>query len=111
VPDLALQQAVINLLSNAASVSPHFVALAVHWTPTELTIRVTDRGPGLAPEVADKLGNEFVSTKATGCGLGLFLTRVTAQRLGGHFDIRNAAEGGVLAEIVVPLAALRTMRT
>ncbi len=108
VPDLSFQQAVINLLSNAAAVSPRHVELEVAWNASDLTVRVSDRGPGIASEVAAQLGRDFVSTKPGGCGVGLFLTRVTAQRLGGRFHIRNATHRGAVAEIVVPIASLRS---
>ena len=60
--------------------------------------------PGIRP--AGQAGDEIVSTKPAGWGLGLFLTRVTAQRLHGSFRIRNAEEGGAVAEIVVPVEGL-----
>jgi two-component system sensor histidine kinase RegB len=108
--DLALQQAIINLLSNADAASPRYVGLRVGWDAHELRISVSDRGPGIPPEIAGQLGHSFVSTKPGGCGMGLFLTRVTAQRLGGRFRIRNAEHRGAVAEIVLPLAGLQSKR-
>ena len=107
VPDLALQQAMINLLNNAADVSPHAVSIDGKWTASQLVIRVHDRGPGISPALAEKLGKVLVSTKApdAGNGLGLFLTNVTMSRLGGRLRLFNHSEGGACAELVLPLGS------
>lgn len=105
VPDLALQQAMINLLNNAADVSPQWVAIEASWNATRLIIKVRDQGPGISPVLAEKLGKVFISTKAPerGNGLGLFLTNVTMSRLGGRLRLYNHAEGGACAELLLPL--------
>lgn len=109
VADMALQQAVINLLSNAAYVSPLDVCLSVAWDARELQLRVSDRGPGFPPELAARLGQACVTGKppGEGRGVGLFLTQVTINRLGGRLQLSNAAGGGAVASISVPMSALR----
>jgi two-component system sensor histidine kinase RegB len=109
VPDLALQQAIINLLSNAAFVSPLDITLHASWDGHELVVRVADKGTGISPELAEQLGRVFVTTKPpdAGNGIGLFLTNVTINRLGGRLRLFNAAGGGAVAEIAVPLASLQ----
>jgi two-component system sensor histidine kinase RegB len=109
VGDMALQQAVINLLSNAAYVSPLDVCLSVAWDERELHLVVSDRGPGFPPELAARLGQACVTGKppGEGCGVGLFLTQVTINRLHGRLQLSNAPEGGAVASICVPLSALR----
>jgi two-component system sensor histidine kinase RegB len=105
VPDLALQQAIINLLNNAGDVSPGDVVLETEWNEAEINIRVRDRGPGISPELADHLGKVLVSTKPpeAGNGLGLFLTNVTMHRLGGRLRLFNNEDGGACAELSLPL--------
>ena len=105
IPDLAFQQAIINLLNNAADVSPNSIALEGEWTTETLTIRVRDRGPGISPELAARLGKVLVSTKPpeSGTGLGLFLTNVTMSRLGGHLRLYNHDGGGACAELSLPV--------
>ena len=107
-PDLALQQAIINLLSNAAFASPRDVKLVASWSAEELTVRICDKGAGISPAVAKRLGRVFVTTKppSAGNGIGLFLTNVTISRLGGQLRLFNANDGGAVAEISVPLASL-----
>lgn len=109
VPDLALQQAIINLLNNAASMSPLDITLTASWDAENLLVQVADKGDGISPELAERLGRVFVTTKpaAAGHGIGLFLTNVTVSRLAGSLRLYNAEEGGAVAEINVPLASLQ----
>ena len=108
-PDMGLQQAIINLLSNAAFVSPQQVQVVAGWTARELLVRVIDQGPGVPPAIAAQLGSAFVSSKppAEGRGVGLFLSQVTVGRLGGRLVLANATGGGAVAEISIPLDALK----
>lgn len=107
-PDIGLQQALINLLSNAAFVSPQQVQITAGWTARELRLRIADHGPGVPPEIAARLGSEVVSSKlpSEGRGVGLFLSQVTVARLGGRLTLANRPEGGAVAEIGIPLEAL-----
>lgn len=104
--ELALEQAVLNLLVNAGRASPEHVELHVECCPQQLTLRIADRGPGIAPEIAALAGRRFVSTRSEGSAMGLFLTQITTQRLRGRFTIGRASGGGTVAEIVLPAAAL-----
>lgn len=102
--DVALAQGLANLLANAADVSPDEVELRATWTRDEIRIVVRDRGPGIAPEVEEKLGTLFFSTKGPGkgSGLGICLATLAVARLGGSLRIGNAQGGGAVAEIVLP---------
>lgn len=108
-PDMGLQQAIINLLSNAAYVSPQQVRITAGWSARELRLCVVDHGPGVSPEIEARLGQEVVSSKppGEGRGVGLFLSQVTVTRLGGRLTLANAPGGGAVAEISIPLEALK----
>jgi two-component system osmolarity sensor histidine kinase EnvZ len=67
-------------------------------------VSVRDHGPGVAPEKLAQLTTPFyrgdaARTAATGAGLGLAIVEKALQRMGGQFDIDNAAEGGLVAHI------------
>lgn len=102
-----LAQAIGNILNNAADVSPQSVEIAGRWTEGSLTLDIADRGPGLAPEIARRPGEVFITTKSEGFGLGLFLARTTLKRLGGDLAFSQRADGGLRCRITLPLAALR----
>ncbi len=53
-----------------------------------------DTGPGIAPEVLDRLFKPFSTTKSSGLGVGLALARRIVERLGGTVEIANAAKRG-----------------
>lgn len=100
--DTTLEQALTNLLNNAADANPDDILISLDWTHQEVVIDIRDHGPGVALSIADQLGETFVSTKSKGLGIGLFLTHATINRLGGGVSLYNHPEGGTLTEVVLP---------
>ncbi|MBF7051944.1 HAMP domain-containing histidine kinase [Halomonas sp. KAO] len=103
--DTTLEQALINLLNNAADANPDDIAVSLDWDDDEVIVDIRDHGPGVALSIADQLGETFVSTKSKGMGIGLFLTHATINRFGGGVSLYNHPEGGTLTEVVLPRAA------
>jgi two-component system sensor histidine kinase RegB len=106
--DQSLRQSLLILLNNAADASPHCVDVTTRWDAHSLSMTVADRGSGVAPNCIDMLGRRFFTTKAPGqgTGLGLVLTASTVNRLGGTVRWSNRADGGLRAEIRLPLDRL-----
>jgi len=98
-----LQQALINLLNNAADVSPQHLRLEVQWDDQNLELDLLDRGPGIQSDAIATLGQRQNSNKDGGMGLGLFLTHATLQRLGGHIELFQREGGGTRMHIRLPL--------
>lgn len=63
----------------------------------EYAVSVLDRGPGLPPELADRLFEPFVTGRPGGVGLGLALARRIVLLHGGRLEIGNRDAGGVRA--------------
>ncbi|WP_445157588.1 ATP-binding protein [Halomonas sp. E14] len=101
--DATLDQAITNLLNNAADANPDNIQIRLDWNAEEVVIDIRDHGPGVALEIADRLGETFVSTKSKGLGIGLFLTHATINRFGGVVSLYNHPDGGTLTEVILPL--------
>jgi two-component system, sensor histidine kinase RegB len=106
VAEQTLSQAILNLLNNAADVSPQDIDVSARWADNELTLDIADRGPGFDAEIVAGAGDAVVSTKSEGLGLGLFLAFTTLQRLGGAVQLLNRADGGALCRLKLPLGPL-----
>lgn len=105
--DLALRQGLLNLLGNAADVSPDWIEVTLSWDSEALRIAILDRGPGISPAAERNIGKIFFTTKqqGSGNGLGLCLAQTAVARLGGSLEIFNAPQRGACALIVLPLEA------
>ncbi|WP_085918517.1 ATP-binding protein [Halomonas sp. CSM-2] len=102
--DATLDQALTNLLNNAADANPEDIAIGLDWHSDRVVIDIRDHGPGVAMSIADQLGDTFISTKSKGMGIGLFLTHATINRFGGGVSLYNHPEGGTLTEVTLPSA-------
>ena len=91
------------LLRNALDASPPDgrVALSAENSAGSLTLRVADRGTGMAPDVLARAGDPFFTTKPPGQGLGLgvFLARSVTEQLGGRFTIHSTPGAGTAVTI------------
>ncbi|EHA15694.1 ATP-binding protein [Halomonas sp. HAL1] len=103
--DATLDQALTNLLNNAADANPEHIAIRLDWQDESVVIDIRDHGPGVAMSIADQLGETFISTKSKGMGIGLFLTHATINRFGGGVSLYNHPEGGTLTEVTLPRCA------
>jgi two-component system sensor histidine kinase DctS len=71
-------------------------------------IAVRDHGPGISPEVAQKLFTPFFTTRSEGMGLGLSLCRTVIEQHGGALDFENCAGGGCEFRFTLPSGAPTT---
>ena len=111
LPRSGLAQAVLSLLTNAmdatGTVADSPVRMRIDATPETLSIAVADRGTGMPPETLRRAGEPFFTTKdpGRGLGLGLFLARVFAERVGGTLTLESG--NGTTATLQVPLRVTR----
>lgn len=107
----ALKQIIINLLSNALKFTPEKgrVTIAVHVTnKNEITLSVTDTGPGLSDEEIKKALSPFGKTpqslvqNSESTGLGLTLTKALIDMHGGTFDLLSQRSMGTTAIVTFP---------
>ena len=106
-PAEVLDQALFNLLNNAADVSPDEVELAfVDGAAFRLEIR--DRGPGFSAAAAARAGRARYSEKeGRGLGVGLTLTHATVESLGGTVAVTARPGGGSIVTVEIPWEAIQ----
>jgi PAS domain S-box-containing protein len=99
-----LQQAILNLVLNAIQAMPKggVVVLETSLEDGSVRLTVTDSGPGIPQELADRLFDTRVTTKPGGSGLGLPLVRMIAETHGGSVWCRSVPGQGASFTIELP---------
>ncbi len=116
--DRTLEQAILNLLDNAADAngaSQEALRFAANWDGETCRIEILDCGPGLNVDAAERLGDMYFSTKAItperpgGIGIGLFLSNATVERFGGKVELFNRTDrrGGACTRVTLPMSRLK----
>jgi signal transduction histidine kinase len=102
-------QVLYNLLANAVGFSPHdaTVTISAHRTEHSVVFAVTDSGPGIPPEMRDKVFNWFEShshgSRHRGAGLGLSLVRSFVELHGGRVRVDSTVGGGTTVTCDFPI--------
>jgi signal transduction histidine kinase len=103
-----IQQLLLNLVLNALDAMPQGGVLDVEVSPARdgyLEIYVRDTGHGISPEILPKVFETFVSSKETGVGLGLPLSRRIAEEHGGALTAYNLPIEGACFLLRLPVVA------
>lgn len=97
--------AVLNLIDNALQASAEPARLKVHLYRREqnLHLCISDAGSGIDAELLGRLGEPFLTTKATGTGLGLAVVQAVARAHQGVLRLRSRPGRGTCAYVVLPL--------
>jgi len=101
-PPDGLEQAIFNVLNNAADVSPDAIEFSALPQSDVLHIDIADRGSGFTPEQKAQAGRVAFSGKPHGWGMGLALTHATLERLSGSLTLTERDGGGICARITLP---------
>ena len=95
----------VDLLVNALDAMPGGGRVKVLLqAPTKATvcIVVSDSGDGISPTIMDKLYTPFASTKTTGSGLGLSISKRIIEEHQGSIDVTNQPQGSARFTITLP---------
>ena len=104
-----VRQVLFNLLSNAISFSPagDVVRLSVERRDGAIVFSVTDRGPGIPPEISERVFDRFEShalgSEHRGAGLGLSIVRSFVELHGGTVKLDSAVGRGTTVTCIFPL--------
>ncbi|MCJ2102869.1 MULTISPECIES: PAS domain-containing sensor histidine kinase [Methylobacterium] len=104
-----VQQVLVNLLRNAREAMQQgdrreltVAARPIGRDTVEIT--VSDTGPGIAEEIADRLFQPFVTTKQSGMGVGLSICRTIVEAHGGRLDVGRNDAGGATFRLTLQAA-------
>ena len=114
---VALEQVIHNLLTNALQALDKVPTPERHLT-LQLgsdgncgTLKVSDTGPGIAPDVLPRIFEPFFSTREGGLGLGLSLCETLASSMGGSLSASHNSPRGAVFKLALPLAASGAKQT
>ena len=99
---LTVEQAIINVLNNAADAGDT-LNVRITWDTKTLVFEIEDNGPGISDQLLQQRNR--VKASATGMGLGLMLSHASLERVGGQLTMRSAPAGGTVTRISIPLDA------
>ncbi|MGH6888374.1 MAG: ActS/PrrB/RegB family redox-sensitive histidine kinase [Rhizomicrobium sp.] len=114
-----------NLIANAADFARTRVAIVAAWDATRLELSVEDDGAGFDPEILERLGEPYVTSRPgsyalgntelgpaeafsgqQGMGLGFFIAKTLIEQTGGSVGARNAQQGGARVALRWPRGAI-----
>jgi len=105
----AIRRALTNLIENAVKYGGR-AEVSLRVGKERAILAVSDPGPGIPEDRIEEMLNPFTrmeqsrSRDTGGTGLGLAIVRAIASAEGGHLRLSNRPEGGLLAELSLPLA-------
>lgn len=105
---LQVETALLNVLNNAIDAlsempAPRIVVVSAGLSARGVAIVVTDNGPGVDPQIAARLFEPFNTSKGTGMGMGLAISRSLLRASGGDLVLNESAGGGTSFTIMLPL--------
>jgi two-component system, sensor histidine kinase RegB len=100
-----------NLVENAVDFARLRVEMAAQWSDQEVTVTITDDGPGFSPEVVGRIGEPYVTSRGKsrstvepetgGLGLGFFIAKTLLERSGATLACSNrpAPQSGAIVRL------------
>lgn len=106
-----LRRAVINVVENAIQAvgeadAPGTVTVDTLPAGDDFEIRISDTGPGIPPDDRVRVFEPLFSTRASGIGLGLAVTREIVMQHGGSIGVEDNPGGGACFVIRLPVAGV-----
>jgi len=114
-----------NLIANAADFARTKVGVSAEWNMQEVCLFVEDDGPGFEPEILERIGEPYVTSRPGsyalgntelgptdafagqhGMGLGFFIARILVEQTGGNVRAKNREEGGARIALRWPRGAI-----
>lgn len=100
-----IRQVLVNLCDNSAHAAARSVAFAFRRTREGIALEVADDGPGLAPEIRERLFEPYTTTRriGEGMGLGLAISRKILLDHGGDLELAASSPAGTTFRLLLPV--------
>lgn len=100
-----LKQALLNLVLNAIQVQPQggLVKISLAEFSSDIEIKIIDEGPGIEPDIADKIFDPFFTAREGGTGLGLAVTHRIVEEHGGTIRVQSPPGQGAAFILNLPM--------
>lgn len=102
-----LSQITMNLLRNAMEAvegtAHREIYLDIRSDGEHAVVSIRDTGPGLSAQALAQVGIPFFTTKPTGMGMGIAISKDLAAQMSGSVTVSNATEGGAISELRLPI--------
>jgi two-component system sensor kinase FixL len=113
VDKVQIQQVLINLMRNGMEAMREsdrrdLIVRTVPDGPGHVMIEVADTGPGISDEIAARLFQPFVTSKANGMGIGLSISKRIIESHGGQISVTRNTTGGATFRFSLPVAGKET---
>ena len=106
---IQIQQVLINLMRNAIEAMRdgerrELIVRTLPDGPDQMVVEVEDTGPGISDEIAARLFQPFVTSKASGMGIGLSISKRIIEAHRGGISARRNENGGTTFRFTLPIA-------
>ena len=100
-----IKAALIHILRNAGEASPENsdILIKIGRKQGNPFVMVTDKGPGIPPQVREKIFKDVVTTKPSGTGMGLLLVKQIMQEHQGRVEIKSQEGKGSSLTLIFPV--------
>ncbi|CAG7600185.1 Adaptive-response sensory-kinase SasA [Paenibacillus solanacearum] len=102
--DTKMKQVFINLIKNAMDAMSHggTISIVIRQQPDGVQVQVTDEGSGIPPQLLNKIGEPFYTTKEKGTGLGLMVCFQIIESHAGTIHVDSKVGIGTTFTIILP---------
>ena len=109
-----------NIVENAVDFAENRVEIKANWDDSDITLSIADDGPGFRPEIINRIGDPYVTTRRRsadtggpaleggGLGLGFFIAKTLLERTGAQIELsnRNSPTRGAVVQITWPRSVM-----
>lgn len=100
-----LKQAFLNIINNAIQSMPDggMITVSTLQRGQNIVVRIEDTGPGIPGDIMSKLFVPFFTTRKTGSGLGLAVTKRVIDNHGGDIEVMSEVGKGTIFDVSIPI--------